>query len=75
MLVEAVAKVRLLFPHSTLGDVGEAAQDLPGCRSDQALGEGTASANQLRPQQQHTHTVPDVWDIKDATRDTGTPLN
>lgn len=40
----------------SLGDTGEAAQDLLGCRSDQASGEGTASANQLWPQQQ-THAV------------------
>lgn len=51
---EAVAKVRLPLPHSTAGATGEAAQDPPGCGSNRALGEGTASANQLWPQQQYT---------------------
>lgn len=54
MLAEPVAKVRLLFAHCTLRDTAEAVQELPGCRSNQALGEGTASANQ--PQQQHAHS-------------------
>lgn len=75
MLVEAVAKVRLLFPWSALGDIGEADQGLPCCSSDWALGEATASANQLQPQQQHAHTVPGAEDTEDATWDTGTPLH